>query len=51
MEEVDTAMAPKLAAHHDAIFLDAALWARVDTLYGKRASLKLDPESLQLLIR
>src|SRR5579863_9790809 len=27
MEEIDTAMAPKIAAHNDAIFLDAALWA------------------------
>ena len=51
MQEIDTAMAPKLAAHNDAIFLDAALWARVDALYGKRASLKLDAESLQLLSR
>jgi peptidyl-dipeptidase Dcp len=51
MQEIDTAMAPKLAAHHDAIFLDAQLWARVDALYGKRASLGLDPESLQLLTR
>lgn len=51
MQAVDTAMAPKLAAHHDAIFLDAALWARVDALYGGRASLELDPESLQLLTR
>ena len=51
MEAVDTAMAPKLAAHHDAIFLDPALWARVDALYGKRASLGLDAESLQLLSR
>jgi len=25
MQQIDTAMAPKLAAHHDAIFLDAAL--------------------------
>jgi peptidyl-dipeptidase Dcp len=51
MQQIDTEMAPKLAAHEDAIFLDAALWARVDALYGKRASLKLDPESLQLLAR
>jgi peptidyl-dipeptidase Dcp len=51
MEEIDTAMAPKIAAHNDAIFLDAALWARVDALYGRRASLGLDPESLQLLTR
>jgi len=51
MQEIDTVMAPKLAAHNDAIFLDAALWARVDKLYTQRASLKLDPESLQLLTR
>jgi peptidyl-dipeptidase Dcp len=51
MQQVDTEMAPKLAAHEDAIFLDAALWARADALYGARASLKLDPESLQLLTR
>lgn len=51
MQEVDTAMAPRLAAHSDTIFLDAALWARVDGLYARRASLGLDPESLQLLTR
>ncbi|HVH83340.1 MAG TPA: M3 family metallopeptidase [Steroidobacteraceae bacterium] len=51
MEEIDTVMAPKLAAHNDAIFLDAALWARVAALYGKRENLGLDAESLQLLAR
>jgi peptidyl-dipeptidase Dcp len=51
MQQVDTEMAPRLAAHEDAIFLDPALWARVDALYQKRASLHLDPESLQLLTR
>ena len=51
MQKVDTELAPKLAAHNDAIFLDAALWARVAALYDKRARLNLDPESLQLLTR
>ena len=51
MQEIDTEMAPKLTAQQDAIHLDPALWARVDALYGKRASLHLDPESLQLLTR
>jgi peptidyl-dipeptidase Dcp len=51
MQRIDTEMAPKLAAQNDAIFLDAALWARVDALYRQRASLHLDPESLQLLTR
>jgi peptidyl-dipeptidase Dcp len=51
MQQIDTEMAPKLTAQRDAIHLDAALWARVDALYNKRDSLKLDPESLQLLTR
>jgi peptidyl-dipeptidase Dcp len=51
MQKIDTEMAPKLAAHADAIQLDPALWARVDALYQKRASLHLDPEQLQLLSR
>jgi peptidyl-dipeptidase Dcp len=51
MQKVDTEMAPKLAAHQDAIFLNAALWGRIDALYARRASLGLDPESLQLLTR
>ena len=38
MQKIDTEMAPKLTAQDDAIFLDAALWARVDALYQQRAS-------------
>jgi peptidyl-dipeptidase Dcp len=51
MDKIETQMAPKLAAHQDAIYLDPALFARVDALYQRRAQLKLDPESLQLLER
>jgi peptidyl-dipeptidase Dcp len=51
MQKVDTEMAPKLTAQDDAIFLDAALWARVERLYQQRASAQLDPESLELLTR
>jgi peptidyl-dipeptidase Dcp len=51
MQKIDREMAPELAAHSDAIYLDPALWARVDALYEKRAGLHLDPESLQLLTR
>jgi len=51
MQKIDTEMAPKRSAHRDAIYLDRALWQRVDAVYQKRASLKLDPESLQLLTR
>jgi peptidyl-dipeptidase Dcp len=41
--------APKLAAHHDAIYLNAKLFARVSAVYEQRESLKLDPESQRLL--
>jgi len=51
MQKIEAQMAPRLAAHRDAILLDPALFARVDALYQKRAQLGLDAESLQLLQR
>jgi peptidyl-dipeptidase Dcp len=51
MRKIETEMSPALTAHQDAIYLDAALFARIDTLYGERAQLHLDPESKQLLER
>jgi peptidyl-dipeptidase Dcp len=51
MLKIETEMAPLLSAHDDAIHLDAALFARIDTLYAQRMQLHLDPESLQLLER
>jgi len=49
LQAVQEAMAPKLAAHQDAISLNTKLFARISTLYNERATLKLDPESLRLL--
>ncbi|MFF3005701.1 M3 family metallopeptidase [Kitasatospora sp. NPDC057940] len=49
VDEVETAVSPLLAAHHDAIHLDRALFARIEELYGRRTELGLDPESLRLL--
>jgi len=46
VQEVDT---PKLTAHSDSIYLNHKLFARVQTLYAKRKSLKLTPEQRQLL--
>lgn len=51
MQKVEADMAPRLAAHSDAIMLDPKLFARFDDLYKRRAGLGLDPESLQLLER
>jgi peptidyl-dipeptidase Dcp len=44
-------LAPLLAAHADAIRLDPALYARIATLYARRAELGLDPETDYLLER
>jgi peptidyl-dipeptidase Dcp len=49
LDKVQTAEAPKLAAHTDAIYLNEKLFARVKALYDRRASLKLDSEALQVL--
>ncbi|MGY6517100.1 MAG: M3 family metallopeptidase [Lysobacteraceae bacterium] len=51
MRAVQAEMAPKLAAHQDAILLNRALFERVDGLHQRRAELDLDPESLRLLER
>ena len=49
LDKVQTAEAPKLAAHSDSIFLNDKLFARVKALYDRRAELKLDSEALQVL--
>jgi len=49
LDKVQTAVAPKLAAHSDSIFLNDKLFARVKALYDRRSELKLDPEALQVL--
>ncbi|MBD0671179.1 M3 family metallopeptidase [Streptomyces sp. CBMA156] len=51
LDEVEAKVSPLLAAHHDAIHLDRALFARIEALHGDRAGLGLDPESLRLLER
>jgi peptidyl-dipeptidase Dcp len=51
IEKIEAEVSPKLSAHRDAIFLDPALFARVDALYQKRAQLGLDDQSAQLLER
>src|SRR5512137_1719268 len=49
LQKVQQDVAPKLAAHRDAIFLNARLFARVDAIYARREGLKLDPESSRLV--
>ncbi len=49
LDKIQSEMAPRLAAHQDAIYLNAKLFARIKALYDKRAALKLDGEALQVL--
>ncbi|GAB3572339.1 M3 family metallopeptidase [Amycolatopsis endophytica] len=50
-QELQAEIAPKLAAHSDAIHLNPALFARVRDLYERRDQLGLDEESAWLLER
>jgi peptidyl-dipeptidase Dcp len=49
LQAAKTALAPQLAAHEDAIYLNARLFVRVASLYRRRDALGLDPESRRLL--
>jgi peptidyl-dipeptidase Dcp len=51
LQKIKADEAPKLAAHSDAIFLNAKLFGRVKALYDQRDALKLDPESHYLVER
>jgi peptidyl-dipeptidase Dcp len=49
LQSAKTALAPKIAAHEDAIHLNKKLFERVAALYRRRAALELDSESLRLI--
>jgi peptidyl-dipeptidase Dcp len=51
LQKTEKEMSPKLAAHQDAIHLNGALFARVQSLYDNRENLGLDPESKYLIER
>lgn len=51
LQKIETEMAPKQAAHADAIYLNGPLFKRIETLYNDRAKLKLDEESTWLIER
>ncbi|AOP48233.1 M3 family metallopeptidase [Streptomyces lydicus] len=51
LQELETELAPRLAAHDDALLLDPALFARLDALYEAREDLALGPEQVRVLER
>ena len=51
LQAIERAMAPRLAAHESAIYLNAALFARVDAVHARRDTLGLGAEARRLLER
>ena len=49
LDVMEAEIAPKLAAHSDAIKLNPDLWSRIENLYLQKGSLKLTDEDLRLL--
>jgi len=51
LQALDKELAPKLAAHGDAIRLNPKLFKRIETLHAKRTKLGLEAESVYLIER
>ncbi|MEP7156915.1 MAG: M3 family metallopeptidase [Betaproteobacteria bacterium] len=51
LQAVERTMAPLLAAHGNATYMHAGMFARVDALHARRGELGLDAEQLRLLER
>jgi len=51
LQAAQTALAPKMSAHNDAINLDPKLFARVKSLHDRRATLRLTAEQARVLDR
>ncbi len=51
MQAVEREVAPRLAAHENAILLEQKLFARIDELYARRETLSLNAEQMRLLER
>ena len=49
LQKVRSELAPEVAAHDDAIYLNSRLFRRISSIYEQRQSLHLDSESLRLL--
>lgn len=49
LQDIESDVAPQLAAHSDAIYLNDKLFERLKAVYDKRDQLDLDPESLRLV--
>lgn len=51
MQAIEREASPLIARHTSAIYLNQALWRRIDDLWARRESLRLTPEQQRLLWR
>ena len=51
LQKVEREIAPKLARHRNSIYLDEALYGRVEHVYARRHGLNFSPEQRQVLER
>ncbi|HEX6195636.1 MAG TPA: M3 family metallopeptidase [Jiangellaceae bacterium] len=51
IDEIETDVSPRLTAHQDSIYLNAALWERIKALYETRDELEIDAETRRLIER
>lgn len=51
LQKIERELAPRISAHHNAVYLNAALFGRIDAVWQRRASLDLDEESNKVLER
>jgi len=51
LQALEREISPLVARHWNAIYLNAALFARIEALHGRRSELGLDPEALRVLER
>jgi peptidyl-dipeptidase Dcp len=51
LQKIELRIAPRLSEHRDGILLNRAVFDRIEAVYGRRADLGLDPESMQLVQR
>ncbi|MGJ7033057.1 peptidyl-dipeptidase Dcp [Niabella hirudinis] len=49
LQQIQEAMAPRLSAHRDSIYMNARLYQKIDTIYKQLKNLRLDPESRRLV--
>jgi peptidyl-dipeptidase Dcp len=51
LKKIERELAPRVSAHHNAVYLNADLFARINAVWRNRTTLNLDPESLKVLER